>query len=91
MILLSDNNPSISGDPAESALDCISSPVAIPESVILSIDISVIASVRREQIDASFSQTLAGQIAIVDRVFDYSLRLCSWPYGSSFGDTDFQE
>ena len=43
MILVSDNNPSIGGDPAERALDCISSPVAIPKPVILSIDVAMVS------------------------------------------------
>jgi hypothetical protein len=89
MILVSDNNPSVSGDPTEGALNCISSPVAIPESVILSIDISVIAAMRREQCDASFPQAFASRIAVVGLVSDYSLGSGPWPSGSSFRDSDF--
>jgi hypothetical protein len=88
MILISDNNASIVGYPAEGALDCISSPVAIPQSVILSIDVPMIAAMRREQIDTSFPQTLTSWIAVVGLVSDYSLRSGPRPSGSSFWDSD---
>ena len=89
MILVSHNNASIVGDPAKGALDCISSPVAIPESVILSIDISVIAAMGREQSDASFPQTFASRVAVVGLVSDYSPRSGPRSSGSSFWDSDF--
>jgi hypothetical protein len=84
MILVSDNNPSISGDPAERALDCISSPVAIPQSVILSIDVPMVLSMRDKKINSSLSQTFASRIAVVGLVSDYSPRSGPWPSGSSF-------
>ncbi len=89
MILVSHNNASIVGDPAKGALDCISSPVAIPESIILSIDVPMIAAMRGEQIDASLPQTLASRIAVVGLVSNYSLRSGPWSSGSSFWDSDF--
>lgn len=89
MILISDNNPPVGGDPAEGALDYISSPVAIPESIVLSIHVPVIASMRREQVDTSFPQAFASRIAVIGLVPDYSLRSRSWSSGSSLWDSDF--
>lgn len=89
MILISDNNASIVGDPAECPLDCISPPVAIPESVVLPIDVPMIAAMRREQINTSLPQTFASRIAVIGLVPDYSLRSRPWPSWSSFGDSDF--
>jgi hypothetical protein len=88
MILISDNNTSIVGDPTESALYCITSPVAIPQSVILSIDIAVVLSMWNKKIDSSLPQTLASRIAVVCFVSDYSLRSGPWPSGPSFWDSD---
>ena len=42
MMFISDNDPSVAGDPAERSLDCISAPVAIPEPVILSVDVPIV-------------------------------------------------
>lgn len=88
MILVSDNDASIVGDPTEGALDCISSPVAIPQSVILSIDVPMVLSMGNKKIDSSLSQTFASRIAIVGFVSDYPLRSGPRPSGSSFGDSD---
>ncbi len=85
MILISDNNPSVSGDPAEGALDCISSPVAIPESVVLSIDVSMILSMRRKEVDASLSELFPMGIAVIGLVPNHSLgRVLGLP-GPFFG------
>ena len=88
MILISDNNASIVGDPAESAFDCISSPVAIPQSVILSIDVPMVLSMWNKKIDSSLAQAFASRITVVGFVSDYSLRPGPWPSGSSFWDSD---
>jgi hypothetical protein len=89
MILVSDNNPSISGDPTERALDCISSPVAIPESVVLSIHISMIPAMRSQESNSSLSQTFSSRIAVICLVSYHSLRSGPWSSGASFGDSDF--
>jgi len=89
MILVSDNDSSVVGDPAESSLDCISSPVAIPEAVILSIDVAMVLSMGNKKIDSSLSQTLAGRVAVIGFVSDHSLRSGPWSSGSSSGDSDF--
>jgi hypothetical protein len=88
MILISDNDTSIVGDPTESALDCISSPVAIPQSVILSIDIPMVLSMWNKKIDSSLPQTFASRIAVVCLVSDYALRSGPWSSGTSFWDSD---
>jgi hypothetical protein len=91
MILISDNKPSIVSDPAESALDYISSPVSIPESVVLSIDIPVVFPVRSQKVDTSFSQTLASGIAVVCLVSDHSFGPSPGSSWSSFRDLDVRE
>ena len=88
MILVSDNDPSISCDPAERALHCISSPVAIPEPIILSIDVAMVFSMRNKKIDSSLPQTFASRIAVVGLVSDYSLRSGPWPSRASSWDSD---
>jgi hypothetical protein len=72
MILVSDNKPSIVADPTESALDCISSPVAIPESIVLPIDVSMILPMRRKKVNASLSELFAVWIAIVGLIANHS-------------------
>lgn len=89
MILVSDNNPSISGDPTERALDCISSPVAIPESVVLSIHISMIPAMRSQESNSSLSQPFSSRIAVIGLISDYSLGSGPGPSGTSFWDSDF--
>jgi hypothetical protein len=88
MILISDNDSSIVGDPAERALDCISSPVTIPEPVVLSIDVAMVLSMRNKKIDSSLPQSFASRIAVIGLVSDYSLRSGPWPSGSSLWDSD---
>jgi len=91
MILVSDNKPAIVSDPAESALDYISSPVAIPESVILSIRIPVILPVRSQKVDASSSQTFSRRIAVVSLVSDHSFGPGPGSSWSLFRDLDLCE
>jgi hypothetical protein len=88
MILISHDNAPIVGNPAKGPLDCISSLVAIPQSVILSVDVAMVLSMRNKKIDSSLPQTFAGRIAVVGLVSDYPLRAGPWPSGSSFGDSD---
>src|SRR5208283_4673903 len=75
MILVSHNNPPVVGDPADGALGYISSLVAIPESVFLSINAPVVFSMMDQKVDTSFSQTFSGRIAVICLVSDHSL----WP------------
>ena len=91
MILISHDNAPIGGNPAEGPLDCISSLVAIPQSVILSVDVAMVLSVRDKKIDSSLPQPFAGRIAVVGLVSDYSLRSGPWSSGSSFGDSDLSK
>ena len=91
MILVSDNKPSKVSDPAESALDYISSPVSIPESVILSIYIPVVLPMRNQKVDTSFSQSFSSRIAVVSLVSDHSFRPCLGSSWSSFRDLDVCE
>jgi len=88
MTVISYNNPSVVGEPAERSLDCISSTVAIPESVVLSIDVAMVLSTRNKKIDSPLPQTFAGWIAVVRFVSDYSLRPGPRSSGSSSWDLD---
>ncbi len=88
---MSDNKSSMVSDPAESALDYISSPVSIPESVVLSVDISVVFPVRSQKVDASFSQTFSSWIAVVCLVSDHSFGPGPGSSWSSFRDLDLCE
>jgi hypothetical protein len=88
MILVSHNDPAVIGDPTESALDCISSPVAIPEPVILSIDIPMVLSMWNKKIYSFLPQSFSSRVAVVGLVSDYSLRSGPRSSGSSFGDSD---
>jgi hypothetical protein len=91
MILISDNKPSIVSDPAESALDYISSPVSIPESVVLSINVPMILPMRRKKSDASFSQTFSSGIAVICLVSDHSFGPGPGSSWSFFRDLDVCE
>jgi hypothetical protein len=51
MILISDNKRSRLPDPPEGALDSVSRPVAIPESVVPSIEVFIIAPTGSEKVD----------------------------------------
>jgi len=88
MILISYNQSSVVSQPSKSALHYISSPVAIPESVVLSIDVSMILTMRRKKVDTSFPKPLPVRIAVVGLVTDYSLGPCSGPSGTVFRDSD---
>lgn len=57
----------------------------------MSVDIPVIFSMRREQVDASFSQALAQRVAVVCLVTDHSLGTGPRPPWSLFGDFDLLE
>ncbi len=74
MILVSHNQSSEGSEPCESALDYISSPVAIPESVVLSIDVPMILPMRRKQVDASFSELFSMGVAVICLISYHSSR-----------------
>lgn len=78
MILVSHNESSAVAQPREGALDYISSLVAIPESVVLSINVSMILPMRRKKVDTSLSEPFSVGIAVVGLVTDHSLGSCPW-------------
>ncbi len=78
MIVVSHNQSSESSKPCEGALDYIASPVSIQESEVLSIDVSIILSMRRQKVYASFSELFSMRVAVISLVSDHSL-------GSGFG------
>jgi hypothetical protein len=88
MILVSHNQSSEGSEPCESALDYISSPVAIPESVVLSIHVPMILSMRRKKVDASLSELFSMGIAVIGLVSDHSRRSRSGSAGSFLRDFD---
>jgi len=88
MIVISDNESSIVSQPGESSLDYISSPVAIPESIVLSVDVSMILPMRRKKGHASLSEALSVGITVVGLISDHSLGSCLWSAWSSFWDPD---
>ena len=87
-MLVSDYDASKVAKPTESSLDCISSPVAIPQSIILPIDVSVVAPMWRKQVDAAFSEPLPERVAIVRLVADHSFGAGPRPSRSFLGDFD---
>ena len=89
MILVSHNDPAVIGDPTEGPLDDISFPVAIPEPVILSIDVPVVLSMRCKEIDSPLSQSFSRRIAVISLIPDHSFGSGPRSSGTSFGDPDF--
>lgn len=88
MILVSDNQSPKSANPCESALYYISSPVAIPQSVVLSIDVSMILSMRSKKVDTSLSQPFSVRIAVIGLVSDHSLGSRPWSSRPFLRDLD---
>ena len=78
-------------EPAECAFNYISSLVSIPKAVILSVDIPMIASMRREQIDTPFPQALAERVAVVCLVANHSFWAGPRPPWPFLGDFDLLE
>lgn len=91
MILVSDNKPAIVSDPVESALDYISSPVAMPEPVILSIYVPIVLSMRNQKSNPSFPQTFSSRIAVIRLVSDHSFGTGPVSSRSSLRDLDLCE
>lgn len=90
-MLVSDDYASKVSEPTESSLNCISSPVSIPKAVILSVDIPVIASMRGQQVDTSFSQAFAQRVAVVCLVANHSFWAGPRPPWPFLGDFDLLE
>ena len=84
MIFISECDGPIGGDPTESALDCTSSPVAIPESLVLSVHVPMVLSVRNQQADPAPFQASSNWVVIVGLVPDHPLGSASGSSGSSF-------
>ncbi len=91
MILISHNDAPTVRDPGESAFHCISSPVAIPESVILTIDVAMVFPMGNKKGDSSLLQTSSGRIAVIGLISDHSFGSGPWPSGALFGDSDFSK
>jgi len=91
MILVSHNDPTVIGDPTESSLDDISSPVSIPEPVILSIHVPVVLSMGCKEIDSPLSQAFSCRIAVIGLISNHSFRPGAWSSGSPFGDSDLSK
>jgi hypothetical protein len=88
MIFISDNESAKTSQPGEGSLDYISSPVAIPESVVLPVDVSIILPMRRKKVDASLSELFSMRIAVICLVSDHSSRSRLGSAGSFFRDFD---
>jgi hypothetical protein len=91
MILISDNDAPVGRDPTEGSLYCISSPVAIPESVVLSVDVPMVLSVRNQKADPAPFQASSNRVAIVGLVADHPFGSSPGSSGSSFGDSDLSK
>ena len=91
MIIISDHDSPEVRNPTEGALDDISSPVVIPEPIVLSMHISMVLPVRNQQADPSFLQPLSGRIAVVRLIPDQSLGSGSWSSRALFGDSDLSK
>ena len=91
MILISHNDTPIGRDPAEGALDCISFPVSIPESVVLSVDVPVVLSVRNQQAYPTPLQASSSRVAIVGLLADHPFWSGHGSSRSSFWDSDLSK
>jgi len=72
-MFISDHKPSEVSKPRESAFHDISSPVPIPESIVLRIDVSVILPVWPKKVDSPLPQLLPVRIGVIGLVSDHSL------------------
>ena len=91
MIIISDHDSPVVGNPAERALDDISSPVVIPEAVVLSIHVPMVLAMRSQKTDPSFLEPFSSRIAIVSLVCNHSPWPGSWSSRASFGDSDLSK
>ena len=88
MIFISDNESAKTSQPSEGSLDYISSPVAILESVVLPVDVSIVLPMGRKKVDASLSELFSMGIAVIRLVSDHSRRSRFGSAGSFFRDLD---
>ena len=88
MIFISHNESSVVSQPCEGALYYISSLVAIPESVVLSINVSMILTMRGKKVDTPLSEPFSVRVAVVCLVSDHSLGSRPWSAGPLFRDFD---
>ena len=88
MIFISHDQSSVVSQPCESALYYISSPVAIPESVVLSIDVSMILPVRRKEVDTSLPEHFPVRVTVVGLVSDHSFGSGPWSSRAFLPDFD---
>ena len=91
MILISHNDTPIGRDPTEGSLDGISSPVSIPQSVVLAVNVPMVFSVRNQKTDSASLQASSNRIAVVGLVADHSFGSGPGSSGSSFGDSDLSK
>ena len=91
MIIISDHDSREVRNPAEGSLNDISSPVVIPEAIVLSIHVPMILAMGNQQTDPSFLQPFSSGIAVVSLVCDYSFGSCPWSSRASFGDSDLSK
>lgn len=91
MIIISDQDSPEVHNPAEGALDDISSPVVIPEAIVLSVHVPMVLAVRDQKTDPSFLEPLSSRIAVVGLVPDQSLGSYPWPARPSFRDSDLSK
>jgi hypothetical protein len=88
MIFISHDESPIIPQPGEGALDYISSPVAIPESIILSIDVAMILPMRRKKADPSGPEPFSMRITVIGLVSDHSFGSGLWSSGALLWDSD---
>ena len=91
MILISHNKASEARDPAERSFNDMSSLVAIPESVILSIYVPVVLPMRNEKVDPSLPQFFSSGVAVVSLVADQPLGPRPWSSRSPFGYSELSK
>lgn len=91
MILVSHNYPAIVRNPCEGSFHYISSPVSIPEPVVLSVDVPMILAMRYKKNHPSFFQSSSGRVTVIGFVADDPCGPGPWSSGASFGDFDFPE
>ena len=62
--------------------------VAIPESVILSIDVFIVFAIRHEEIHPFLPHTVSGKLAVVALISDHSRGVGAWSSRSFLWDSD---
>jgi hypothetical protein len=88
MIIISDHDSPKVRNPSEGALDDISSPVVIPEAIVLSVHVPMVLAMRSQQTDPSFLQPFSSGVAVIGLIPDQSPGSCPWSSRASFGYSD---